>query len=344
MTIHPLARLHATPSPDPSNHTFVRNGKRGGIYERAQVYAGDEFATVLNELADKPSFVAAWDFPLIEAGIFRYRIFRDNPACVSCGLKGTYLALERSAAFDKASRQFRVCDEQLWHMNLYGTREDGAEVMFTQDHIIPRARGGSEDITNLQTMCSPCNNRKGHKMPEIVEETTEVVNTYDKADIVRLHGKMLAQGLKYAVYSVRPAPGDDYATERQIHMTHVPVSNYGEGRQLVSEGAATIYAMMTESQADVFCKFIDDIEAHPPGGLFPPHGTYRRSVSGLGLIAYDRATTDEKAEPGTLVREVQAWAGKQCLAVLGFEMAKLFRTLTRQFKAGVENGQPVDAG
>ena len=34
----------------------------------------------------------------------------------------------------------------------------------TVDHIVPIARGGTNDLSNLQTLCQPCNSRKGVKL------------------------------------------------------------------------------------------------------------------------------------------------------------------------------------
>lgn len=42
----------------------------------------------------------------------------------------------------------------------------GATTDLTIDHIVSLARGGSDEIDNLQTLCSPCNRRKGAKMPD----------------------------------------------------------------------------------------------------------------------------------------------------------------------------------
>lgn len=37
----------------------------------------------------------------------------------------------------------------------------GTTESLTMDHIYPWSLGGSDDATNLQALCGPCNNRKG---------------------------------------------------------------------------------------------------------------------------------------------------------------------------------------
>jgi 5-methylcytosine-specific restriction endonuclease McrA len=36
----------------------------------------------------------------------------------------------------------------------------------TRDHLVPLSRGGTNDWTNVITACSPCNTRKGNRLPE----------------------------------------------------------------------------------------------------------------------------------------------------------------------------------
>lgn len=77
------------------------------------------------------------------------RAFNANGkiACVTCGLEASIFAVESSPGQSRA------------HVNLYGVR-DGCDVLFTHDHIVARALGGSDDLENTQVMCSPCNNKK----------------------------------------------------------------------------------------------------------------------------------------------------------------------------------------
>jgi 5-methylcytosine-specific restriction endonuclease McrA len=49
----------------------------------------------------------------------------------------------------------------------YRCQSCGASVTETKlsiDHIIPLAIGGSNDLSNLQTLCLPCNQRKKHHL------------------------------------------------------------------------------------------------------------------------------------------------------------------------------------
>lgn len=74
--------------------------------------------------------------------------FTKGYECPCCGLKATHFALERSG---KAKR---------YHLNLYGSFGN-EEVLFTKDHIVPKSRDGKDEMSNYQTMCLKCNNKKG---------------------------------------------------------------------------------------------------------------------------------------------------------------------------------------
>lgn len=40
----------------------------------------------------------------------------------------------------------------------------GATTCLTLDHIVPKSRGGSNAIVNLQLLCEPCNQAKGNTL------------------------------------------------------------------------------------------------------------------------------------------------------------------------------------
>lgn len=41
-----------------------------------------------------------------------------------------------------------------------------SDLMLTVDHVVPKARGGSDSWENLVTACTRCNNIKGDRTPE----------------------------------------------------------------------------------------------------------------------------------------------------------------------------------
>jgi len=40
----------------------------------------------------------------------------------------------------------------------------GREVRLTIDHRIPKSKGGTDNLSNLQSMCDPCNQEKADKL------------------------------------------------------------------------------------------------------------------------------------------------------------------------------------
>lgn len=97
--------------------------------------------------ADKPVYMDS----------LRYQTFLNSGlVCVDCGLEATFFGLETT--------QFNLENSAHFHFNLYGIDEEGDEVLFTKDHIFPKSRGGRNHISNLQTMCSVCNTKKGSKI------------------------------------------------------------------------------------------------------------------------------------------------------------------------------------
>jgi len=86
----------------------------------------------------------------------RYKCYaRNGVKCVKCGIEGKYFAAEKAV----------TQNTDKYHLNLYAN-EDGKEILMTVDHIIPLSRQGLDNVSNLQTMCAPCNNMKGNRTEE----------------------------------------------------------------------------------------------------------------------------------------------------------------------------------
>ena len=73
--------------------------------------------------------------------------------CVKCNLRASHFSLEEieSDSFSGIT------------LNLYGEVKD-VLMLFTKDHIIPKSKGGADDLSNYQTMCWSCNKNKGNNI------------------------------------------------------------------------------------------------------------------------------------------------------------------------------------
>lgn len=92
------------------------------------------------------------DDQIINVNSVRLMQFTKSQECVTCGAIGKWFRLEKNYKDIKGKP----------HLNLYSI-VDGQIILMTKDHIIPKSKGGSDGIENMQTMCCMCNEKKGDK-------------------------------------------------------------------------------------------------------------------------------------------------------------------------------------
>jgi len=90
---------------------------------------------------DLDSFLA--NYPQYKS---RFRTFVRQRCCQHCNLDIVGVQL------NAANNTFQP----------YGITGNNQIVWFSRDHIIPRSKGGSSRLENLQTLCNPCNFAKAN--------------------------------------------------------------------------------------------------------------------------------------------------------------------------------------
>lgn len=68
----------------------------------------------------------------------------------------------RRKVFARDCYKCYMCDRKVKRIHEGGKQEDGS--LATVDHLIPRSKGGTDDIDNLKTCCYDCNQRKGDEL------------------------------------------------------------------------------------------------------------------------------------------------------------------------------------
>lgn len=133
-------------------YKYKKAYKRKEIYSIEEVlpYAINPYEIIENTIRDKD-----YDGDLIHMDSERYQVFTQSLVCSHCGIIGKYFA--------KETTDFRNVEPK-YHFNLYAIDKDGKEVLMTKDHIIPKSKGGQNHISNYQTMCIHCNEKKGNKL------------------------------------------------------------------------------------------------------------------------------------------------------------------------------------
>ncbi len=123
--------------------------------------------------------------------------------CHECGFPASFFAIERDLA--QAARNGG------YHLNLYGVNDEGLDVLFTHDHIIARALGGKDRISNTRTCCYPCNNKKAGLEGEIAQHL-RLGASFSLPSTVTAEGIGIAELLE--IYrQLGPVPGSGYSLE-----------------------------------------------------------------------------------------------------------------------------------
>ena len=150
---------------EPTKEKLILNLPAGKKYNqsyiRARVFEIGEFLNILQ--TTKEPYHTLDKGMKFKTSSLRYDTWlksvdeKGSCICYNCGLQATHVVLEK----DKKSKlpQF----EKIYHLNLYGLDETGREMLFTKDHIKPKALGGLDHISNMQLYCAKCNTQKGHK-------------------------------------------------------------------------------------------------------------------------------------------------------------------------------------
>jgi hypothetical protein len=126
----------------------VKQNSTPNYLQTLGTFSPDDVLPFTNCKEKKKTFVVGDKSYNVRMTSQRYFIFKASRHCVSCGIEGTKMLLQKNK------------NDTLAHFNLYA-EENGQLVLMTKDHIFAKSQGGEDRHTNYQTMCFICNNLKG---------------------------------------------------------------------------------------------------------------------------------------------------------------------------------------
>lgn len=124
------------------------------------------FKKVFSNLFGRKTFSINNKNYIVNMNSKRLLVFKENRRCVCCKILGEKMLLEYHP-YDGVP-----------HFNFYAIYKNDLLLM-TKDHIIPKSVGGEDIHSNYQTMCSLCNNLKGHSNLTL-ESLRKLRKVYDK--------------------------------------------------------------------------------------------------------------------------------------------------------------------
>lgn len=122
-------------------------------YITLKQYSLEEISQLIKQNAAPKLFTINGITYRVKVGTDRLMVLNRTPYCVQCGLKGNAWLLQQQA--QHADRM--VAQLNLWYVDPINP---STNCLMTIDHVIPRSKGGSDHISNLQTMCVEDNLKK----------------------------------------------------------------------------------------------------------------------------------------------------------------------------------------
>lgn len=133
---------------------FIYDNPTSSYVHLDRISLTDGIAVIIENLEEKVKAFRVRVGSVYEVYVtsLRLRTFAiKGTKCYICGAQATHFSIDRQ-------RPKPVLE--LPHMNLWGVKEDGNELLFTHDHVLSRGLGGVDRIENAEPCCSTCNLEK----------------------------------------------------------------------------------------------------------------------------------------------------------------------------------------